>query len=153
MCAHVSSNKECAGAYSHVPQLHYASLNQLPSRTDYMELKEGDRQLMFEVCTRFFKRFPDFSYTREIFRRESASDQKRISRGQIWNQQTWLACVYSSRSLIIIYHRLPSDPYLILAADWLRLVPVLDGYALLPWTFLLGFPSGRYQSAASKNFR
>jgi hypothetical protein len=83
---------------------------------------------------------------------ESASDQKSIPRGRIWNQ-TNMTCLRSLiKKSITICHRLPSDLYLILAADWLRLVPVLAGYALLPGTFLLEFQSGRYQSAAGKNF-
>jgi hypothetical protein len=102
---------------------------------------------------KILKSFPNFLYTGKTLPLESAGDQKSISRGRIWNQ-TNPTCLRSViKKSIIICHRLPSDLYLILAADWLRLVPVLDGYALLPKTFLLGFQSGRYQSAAGKNFR
>jgi hypothetical protein len=117
-----------------------------------MVLKEGDRQLMFEVCTRFFKRFPNFIYTGKILRLESASDQKSISRGRTWNQTNPICLRSLIKKSIIICHRLPSDLYPVLAADGLRLVPVLAGDALLPGTFLLGLQSGRYQSAAGKNF-
>jgi hypothetical protein len=99
-----------------------------------------------------FKRFPNSLYVGEYFEWNLPVTRKAFHEVEQWNQ-TNLTCLRSLiKKSMIICHRLPSDLYLILAADWLRLVPVLAGYALLPGTFLLGFQSGRYQSAAGKNF-